>query len=68
MPQLIALALVGAGVYVGYRWVSKRVGEIAREAERRAAEAKAAQSRAGEPQDRGALEWDADAGVYRPKR
>lgn len=63
MPQLIALAVMSAGVYAGYRWVSKQVRLMTEEAERRAQEAAAR----AEPQDLGELEWDGDAGVYRPR-
>lgn len=68
MPQLVVLGLIGAGLYVGYRWISR---ELARQAEatrqkqeetkRRAAEAQ------GTPRDLGVLDWDEKAGVYRPK-
>jgi hypothetical protein len=61
MPQLIALALVGAGLYAGYKWLSGKARRAVAEAERRAAEA------AGAPRDLGVLEWDAAAGVYRPR-
>lgn len=69
MPQLIAIAIVGAGVYAGYRWVRGQVSraqDSARTAEaevrRRAAE------RAGQPRDLGTLEYDATTGEYRPRR
>ena len=29
MPQVIALALLGAGLYAGYRWLTRATGEIA---------------------------------------
>ena len=28
MPQLVVLALVGAGLYAGYRWYSRTVKEV----------------------------------------
>ncbi len=69
MPQLIALAILGAGVAAGYRWVSKQM-EAAREAADRAeAELKrAAEATTGQPKDLGELEWDAVAQVYKPRR
>jgi len=64
MPQLIALALVGVGAYAGYKYITKQVRRMADEAEQRTETA----SRAGGPRDQGELEWDAEAGVYRPRR
>lgn len=68
MPQLIAIAVVGAGLYAGYRWLSrtmadaKRVSELAEaDRRRRAAEAN------GEPRNLGALELDPATGEYRPR-
>ncbi|HUS97385.1 MAG TPA: hypothetical protein VMX97_11640 [Hyphomicrobiaceae bacterium] len=65
MPQIIALALVGAGVYAGYRWLRKQTQQVAADAalRREAAE----QADAG-VRDGGELEWDAAEGVYRPRR
>jgi hypothetical protein len=67
MPQLVVLALIGAGLYAGYKWLSRELRRAAEAAERareelqrRAAEA------AGGPKDLGRLEWDEKAGVYRP--
>ena len=34
MPQLIALALVGAGLYAGYRWFARATKEITAEIKR----------------------------------
>lgn len=69
MPQLIALAVIGTGLYAGYRWAAKKMEQAqaaAREAEadlrRRTAE------RAGRPRDLGTLELDSATGVYRPKQ
>ncbi len=69
MPHLIALAVVGAGLYAGYRWASREFAKAAAEAERVKEEMqrKAAGATAG-PKDLGRLEWDAEAGVYRPRR
>ena len=34
MPQVIALALLGAGLYAGYRWVTRATREIADQMQR----------------------------------
>ena len=34
MPQLIVMALVGAGLYAGYRWLSRSAAEITAEVRR----------------------------------
>ena len=67
MPQVIALVVAGAGLYAGYRWLSREV--------RRALAAADAQGLTGQavkparmPKDLGPLEWDEQAGVYRPAR
>lgn len=67
MPQLIIFAIAGAGLFAGYKWLSKKAAahaEAARQAEteRRAAEA------AVRSKEMGQLEWDGEAGVYRPVR
>ncbi|HEX7076346.1 MAG TPA: hypothetical protein VF226_20100 [Hyphomicrobiaceae bacterium] len=64
MPQVIALLLAGAGLYAGCRWVSREVRRAlatAQEAEERLRQQSA-------PKDLGSLEWDAEAGVYRPSK
>ena len=67
MPQLIALALVGAGLYAGYRWFARTAKQMATEVER--AEDVLRQRTSGMlPKDMGELEYDHASGVYRPKR
>jgi len=62
MPQLLVLGLIGAGVYLGSRW-------LAREWEKAlAADRERAAERARVPRDLGALEWDEQARVYRPAK
>lgn len=65
MPHLVVAALLGAGLYAGYRWVARAARQALDEAERafeeRGTEAKVTK-------DLGALEFDAAAGVYRPKK
>ena len=66
MPQLIALALLGAGVAAGYRWVARQM-ENARAAFDHKQEAERRSADDGQPKDLGELEWDAAAQVYRPR-
>lgn len=64
MPQLIAIALAGAGLYAGYKWVAAKAAAALAEAERARTAARQAQS--GEPRDLGKLELDPVSGVYKP--
>ena len=69
MPQLIALALVGAGLYAGYKWLSKVVRRHGQAAARAQEEAlRGAAEAAMGPKDLGSLVWDEQAGVYRPSQ
>ena len=68
MPQLVVLALLGAGAVAGYRWFSKALSAandaaVHAEAQMRAAAAQAS----NQPKDLGKLELDPVNGVYRPK-
>lgn len=54
MPQVIALVIVGAGLYTGYKWVSRHMAGL--QAKRDAM-----------PKDLGNLEYDAEERVYRPR-
>ncbi len=68
MPQLVVLALLGAGAVAGYRWFSRQLSAandaaVQAEAEMRRAAAQAT----GQPKDLGQLELDPVNGVYRPK-
>lgn len=67
MPQLVALALVGAGLYAGYRWFSRVNKQVTAEFRRTEEELR---RRAGAvlEKDMGELEYDPASGVYRPKR
>jgi len=63
MPQFVALAMIGAGLYAGYRWAAKQIDAAkvkAAEAERLRA------AKDGQPRDLGTLQWDEAAGAYRP--
>ena len=67
MPQVIALAFLGAGLYAGYRWLARVAGDIG-EGMRRT-EDELAQKAAGRiEKDLGALEFDQASGVYRPAK
>ena len=68
MPQLVALILVGAGLYAGFRWLTLELRRHAEEAARVSEEVRSrAAAAARTPKDLGALEWDERAGVYRPR-
>lgn len=67
MPQLVVAALLGAGLYAGYRWVTRTARQVLDEAERDHTEQV---PRAGGvvTKDLGALELDPASGVYKPKQ
>lgn len=68
MPHVVAAVLIGAGVAAGMKWLAKemsRASEAAREAAERMTHNTSLKSM---PKDLGYLEWDADAGVYRPSK
>lgn len=67
MPQVIALVLAGAGLYAGYRWVSREIGRALTAAGEAQEELRSQAAKvSGVPKDLGTLEWDEAAGVYRP--
>lgn len=66
MPQVLLLIAAGAGLYAGYKWLSKELQGAVAEAERMAEQASARKEASVEPKDLGALELDASTGVYRP--
>jgi len=68
MPQLVAAVLIGAGLAAGVKWIARgmsRAADVARETHEQ-------MMRGPEltpvPKDLGKLEWDAEAGVYRPQK
>lgn len=68
MPQLFAAVLIGAGIAAGVKWIARevsRAAEMAREAQEQMARGPELKT---VPKDLGTLEWDAEAGVYRPAR
>ena len=67
MPHVVAAVLIGAGVAAGMKWLAKemaRASQAARDAAERMTHNTPLKSM---PKDLGYLEWDADAGVYRPR-
>jgi predicted negative regulator of RcsB-dependent stress response len=67
MPQVIALALLGAGLYAGYRWITRTTREIAAQMQR--ADDAVRQDATGRiEKNLGTLEYDPASGVYRPAR
>lgn len=74
MPQLMALLLVGASAYVGYRTVKERIGRSRQRRDEREPNSASARKDAGEagpsggePKNLGSLELDPATGVYRPR-
>ena len=64
MPHVIALGVLGAGLYAGYRWLTRA---LAAQAQR--AEEEVRQEASGRiEKNLGALEYDPGSGVYRPVR
>jgi type II secretory pathway component PulJ len=66
VPQFVILALVGAGLYAGYRWLSHTAQEITADVRRKEDELR--RRAAVLEKDMGVLEYDPATGVYRPKR
>lgn len=68
MPQVIVLALMGAGLYAGYRWLARTSKDMAAEFQRTQDDLKRRASGGVIEKDLGALEYDATSGVYRPSK
>jgi hypothetical protein len=66
VSQLIALALVGAAVYAGYRWLWRPALLIVAEVRRAEDEIRRAAAGRAYTKDMGRLEYDPRTGVYRP--
>jgi hypothetical protein len=65
MPPLVPVIFIGAAIYGAYRLISR---ELAIRAERTMRAAEELRRRAAPvPRDLGALVYDANAGVYRPR-
>jgi hypothetical protein len=67
VPQLFALALLGAGALAATRWVAKQVTAAKEAADAAEAQLRRAAERANAPKDVGQLEWDEVAQVYKPR-
>lgn len=71
MPH-VALVVAGAGLcaglYAGYRWLSREVGRHGAGAARLHEMRRRTGEVGGTPKDLGRLEWDEVACVYRPAR
>lgn len=65
MPQLVIVALLGAGLYAGYRYVAATAQRMADEA-RRAQEDLMRQASGAVEKNLGKLEYDPATGVYKP--
>ncbi len=63
MPHVFALVIAGAGLYAGFKWVSRLVYPTVRLTRPRAM--KSAPRPA--PKDLGTLDLDPQSGVYRPR-
>ena len=69
MPQILLLIAAGAGLYSGYKWVAREVARATDAAARADQEVRRRTSHdSPAPKDLGSLEWDEEAGAYRPKR
>lgn len=58
MPQLIALAALGAAAYIGYKWLKKHGPLFPPKS--------SGKNNEEGPKDLGNLTWDSRRGVYRP--
>ena len=68
MPQLIVIGLAGAGLYAGCRWLVRELRHALEAAQPARDDLSRAATETIGPKDLGRLEWDAEAGVYRPAR
>ncbi len=64
MPQALVVAVVGVGLYIGYRVIAGLAGQATREGEALARQHAAA--RRPLEKNLGRLEFDPRTGVYRP--
>jgi hypothetical protein len=66
MPQLIVVALVGAGFYAAYRWMTRASNAITAELQRADDELGQRTPDGRVEKNLGRLEYDAATDVYRP--
>ena len=64
MPQLVALAFIGAGLYAGYRFVKSAASVFTAELKSKPQQPKTQPGIT--EKDLGALEFDPKSGVYKP--
>ena len=67
MPQLIVIALIGAGFYAAYRWMRQASDAITAELNRAEDEHRRRAGGGRVEKDLGRLEYDPTTGVYRPQ-
>jgi hypothetical protein len=66
MPQIVAVVLIGAGIAAGVKWIAKEVAKVAQATRLATEDIKPHEPMSVAPRDLGALEYDAETGVYRP--
>jgi hypothetical protein len=66
MPQVVAAVLIGAGIAAGVKWISRELTRASQAARMAHEQMKSRGPLSASPKDLGQLEWDAEAGVYRP--
>jgi hypothetical protein len=65
MPHVMFAVLAGAAIGAGMKWLAREMARAA-DAARMAHDQMSRPPLKVAPKDLGTLEWDADAGVYRP--
>ncbi len=68
MPQLVVIALIGAGFYAAYRWMRQASDAITAELNRAEDEHRQRAGGGRAEKDLGRLEYDPATGVYRPQK
>lgn len=67
MPQVLLAIVAGAGLYAGYRWLSRKTSEKPMRRAQAPSQSRPSQRRADAARDLGPLEFDAVSKVYRPR-
>jgi hypothetical protein len=68
MPQLIVIALIGAGFCAAYRWMRQASDTITAELNRANDELRRQTAGGRVEKDLGRLEYDPATGIYRPQK
>jgi hypothetical protein len=68
VPQLLVVAMLGAGLYAGYRWLARASRQMVEELQRAQDDMQRRTAGAVIEKDLGALEYDPATGVYRPAK